>query len=89
MKSAHASRGITNAKFDALVGDLLTTLNMCKVGEREQSMLLSVLSPMRQDIVERRYSPSGKGGANDDEEGRAVGRVDGIYPGSFSRDGLL
>jgi hypothetical protein len=33
---------ITNAEFDALVG------------EREQSELLSVLSPMGQDIVERR-----------------------------------
>lgn len=55
MKSAHAGRGITNnAKFDALVGDLLTTLNMYKVGERERSMLLSVLRPMRQGIVERR-----------------------------------
>jgi hypothetical protein len=80
---------ITNAKFDALVGDLLTTLNKCKDGEREQCELLSVLRPMREDVLERRYSPSGKGGANGDEEGRDVGCVDGIYPDSFRRDGLL
>ena len=42
MKSAHAGMAITNAELDALVG------------EREQSELLSVLSPMGQDIVERR-----------------------------------
>jgi len=54
IKPAHASRGITNAKFDALLGDLLTTLNKCKVAEREQSMWLSVLRSMRHDIVEGR-----------------------------------
>jgi len=54
MKSAYAGMGITNAEFDALVGDLVTTMNKCKVGEREQFELLSVLSPMGQDIVERR-----------------------------------
>jgi hemoglobin len=42
MKSAHAGMGITNAEFDALIGDRVTTLNKCKVGEREQSELLSV-----------------------------------------------
>lgn len=78
-----------NAWFDELVGDLVTTLNKCKVGEREQRELLSVLSPRRQDIVERRQSPARKGGANDDEEGRDVGRVDGVCPDSFRRNGTL
>jgi len=54
MKSAHAGMDITNAEFDALLGDLVTIMNKFKVGEREQSELLSVLSPIRQDIVERR-----------------------------------
>jgi hypothetical protein len=58
MKSAHAGRGITDAEFDPPVGDLLTTLNTCPVGERQHTMLLSVLSSMGQDILERRYSPS-------------------------------
>ena len=54
MKSAHAGVDITHAEFNALVGDPVTTLNKCKVGERRQFKLLSVLSPMGQDIVQRR-----------------------------------
>jgi len=54
MKSAHAGMDITNAEFGGLVGDLVTTLNKFTVGRREQSELLSMLSPMRRDIVERR-----------------------------------
>ena len=53
MKSTHAGMGITNAEFDALVGDLVAALNKFKVGEREKNELLSVLGPMRKDIVER------------------------------------
>ena len=44
----------TIAEFDALVGDMVTTLNKFTVGKRERSELLSVSSPMRQDIVEGR-----------------------------------
>ena len=43
---------ITHAEFNALVGDPVTILKKCKVGERRQFELLSVSSPMRQDIVE-------------------------------------
>jgi len=53
MKSTHAGMGITDAEFDALVGDLVAALNKFKVGEREKNELLSVLGPMRKDIVER------------------------------------
>lgn len=45
--------GISNAEFDALVGNLVMTTNKIQVGE-ERSKLFSVLSLMRQDIVERR-----------------------------------
>lgn len=45
---------ITISEFDALVGNMVTTLNKFTVGRREQSELLSVLSPMGQDIIERR-----------------------------------
>ena len=45
--------GISNADFDALVGDLVATLNKFKVPEREKTELLSVLGPMRKDIVEK------------------------------------
>jgi len=53
MKTAHAGMGISDAEFDALVEDLVATLNKFKVGEREKNELLSVLGPMRKDIVER------------------------------------
>jgi hemoglobin len=53
MKAAHKGMGITNADFDALVGDLIATLDKFKVGEREKQELLAALAPMRKDIVEK------------------------------------
>ena len=53
MKTAHRGMGVTNAHFDALVGDLVTTLNKFKVPEQEKNELLAALGPMRADIVER------------------------------------
>jgi hemoglobin len=53
MKSVHRGMGVTNAHFDALVGDLVATLNKFKVPEQEKNELLAVLGPMRKDIVER------------------------------------
>src|SRR5215471_17515980 len=43
MKTAHAGMGVTNADFDALVADLVTTLNKFKVPEKEKGELLSAL----------------------------------------------
>ncbi len=51
MKSTHAGMAISGDDFDALVGDLVTTVNKFKVGEREKNELLGVLGPMRKDIV--------------------------------------
>jgi len=51
MKTAHAGMGITSEQFDALVGDLVATLNKFKVGQQEQNELLGVLGPMKKDIV--------------------------------------
>ena len=53
MKTTHAGMGITNQAFDALVEDLVATLDQFKVPEREKKELLAVLGPMRSDIVER------------------------------------
>jgi hemoglobin len=53
MKTAHRGMGVTNAHFDALVGDLVATLNKFKVPEQEKNELLAALGPMRKDIVER------------------------------------
>jgi hemoglobin len=62
MKSSHAGMGITSEEFDALVGDLVTTLNTFKVGEREKNELLGALGPMKKDIVTSPMAsgPSGK-----------------------------
>ena len=53
MKSAHKGMDITNADFDALVGDLVASLDKFKVGDREKQELLAALGPMRKDIVEK------------------------------------
>jgi hemoglobin len=52
MKEAHAGMGVTNGEFDALVGDLVSTLNQFKVGKTEQGELLGLLGPLKPDIVE-------------------------------------
>ena len=52
MKTVHAGMGVTGAQFDALVGHLVATLDKFKVPEKEKGELLSVLGPMRGDIVE-------------------------------------
>lgn len=53
MKTAHAGMGITNAEFDALVEDLVATLDRFRVGEAEKNELLALLAPLRKDIVEK------------------------------------
>jgi hemoglobin len=52
MKEAHASMRVTNGEFDALVEDLVATLEQFNVGKPEQDDLLAVLGPMRSEIVE-------------------------------------
>lgn len=53
MKDAHAGMGVRNRHFDALVGDLVKSLNKFKVPKAEQKEIASVLLPMRKDIVTR------------------------------------
>ena len=53
MKTAHAGMGVTDDDFNALVGDLVATLDKFKVPEKEKGELLSVLGPMKKDIVTR------------------------------------
>ena len=52
MKSAHMGMHVTGADFDALVEDLVGALDKFKVSEHEKHQLLSVLGPMKGDIVE-------------------------------------
>lgn len=53
MKATHAGMGVSSSDFDALVGDLVVTLNKFKVPEREKNELLGALGPMKGDIVEK------------------------------------
>lgn len=53
MKTIHAGMGITNPQFNALVEDLVKSLNKYQVPPKEQQELLAVLGPMRSDIVTR------------------------------------
>lgn len=53
MKTAHAGMGITSADFDALVEDLVKSLNKFKVSSADQKTLLGVLGPMKPQIVEK------------------------------------
>jgi hemoglobin len=52
MKEAHAGMRVTKGEFNALVDDLVKTLNHFKVGSGEQSELLAILGPLEPEIVE-------------------------------------
>jgi len=52
MISAHRGRGVTEEAFNAVVGDLIATLDKLKVPEKEKSQLLGILGPMKPAIVQ-------------------------------------
>jgi hemoglobin len=52
MRETHDGMGVTAGEFDALVADLVATLNQFKVPTTEQQELLGILGPLRGDIVE-------------------------------------
>jgi hemoglobin len=58
MREAHRGLGVRNADFDALVGDLVKSLNKFNVPPREQRELLALLGPMRKDVVQPRAMSS-------------------------------
>ena len=51
MKTAHIGMGLSDANFNALVDDLVKSLNKFNVPEREKKELLTALAAMRGDIV--------------------------------------
>jgi hemoglobin len=53
MKSVHTGRNISEAQFNALVEDLVKSLDKFKVPGREQGELLGALAAMKGDIVNR------------------------------------
>ena len=74
MKDAHRNMGVTEGEFNALVEDLVTTLNAYNVPKKEQDELLGALGSMKGDIVEvqgsatatslpKQFTPASKGAA--------------------------
>src|SRR5579863_2505148 len=53
MKTAHAGMGISGGDFDALVQDLVASLDKFMVKDGDKQALLGVLGPMKKDIVEK------------------------------------
>jgi len=57
MKTAHQGMGVANTDFDAVVDDLVVTLDKFIqsqfISEKEKNELLTVLGAMRKDIVTR------------------------------------
>ena len=52
MAETHDGMGVTAGEFDALVEDLVATLEQFSVPKPEQDELLGILGPLRPDIVE-------------------------------------
>jgi len=59
MRTTHDGMSVTGGEFDALVEDLVATLDRFNVGESEKSELIGVLAPLRADIVEVESSDTG------------------------------
>jgi hemoglobin len=52
MREAHQGMGVTTGEFNALVEDLVATLNGFAVPKAEQDDLLGILGPLKTEIVE-------------------------------------
>src|SRR5262245_38513346 len=59
MKTSHKNMGSTAGEFNALVEDLVKTLNKFRVPSKEQNELLSALAGLKGDIVENESSATG------------------------------
>ncbi len=60
MRETHDGMGVTAGEFDALVEDLVQTLDQFRVPKPEQDELLGALAPMRSDIVEIESPETGR-----------------------------
>lgn len=59
MRATHDGMGVTAGEFDALVEDLVATLDEFNVPKLEQDELLGLLGPMRSEIVEVESAETG------------------------------
>jgi hemoglobin len=60
MRETHDGMGVTAGEFDALVGDLVASLDQFNVAKAEQDELLGILGPLRGDIVEFEVPETGR-----------------------------
>jgi truncated hemoglobin YjbI len=61
MKKSHAKMRVTGGEFNALVEDLVKTLDKFRVGEREKNELLGALGGLKGDIVQEKYDTPATG----------------------------
>ena len=54
MSEVHANMHVTNAEFDAAVGDLKASLDNLGVGTEEQKELLAIVETTRPQVVTKR-----------------------------------
>ncbi len=59
MKESHKKMGVTTGEFNALVEDLVATLDKFKVPAAEKGELLAALGPLAEDIVENKSDKTG------------------------------
>lgn len=60
MKRAHRKMGTTTGEFNALVEDLVATLDKFNVPAKEKGELLAALGPLQGDIVEKNTNATGE-----------------------------
>jgi hemoglobin len=60
MRETHDGMQVTAGEFDALVEDLVATLDVFDVPKPEQEELLALLGPMRDEIVEVESPETGR-----------------------------
>jgi hemoglobin len=53
MSVVHKGRGVTSEAFDAVVQDLIASLEKFKVPEKEKHDLLAILGPLKSSIVQK------------------------------------
>ena len=59
MKKSHKKMGVTTGEFNALVEDLVKTLDKFNVPAKEKGELLAALGPLSKDIVEKKSNATG------------------------------
>ena len=52
MKEAHAGMGVTGGEFDAMVEDLVSTLDEFKVAKEDQRQVLRFFESLRGEVIE-------------------------------------